>query len=62
MADTKRARVIVYTIIANLAKKILHKSLGMSRATVCRFIKQFNATGSVTPQRKRKVTEKGSLP
>ena len=63
MADTtprKRASVIAYANISNLTKKLLHKSLGMStdRATVCRFIKQFTATGSVTTQRKGKCGRK----
>ena len=41
MADTtsrKRVSVIVYATIPKLTEKILHKSLGMSRAIVCRVI------------------------
>ena len=49
---------LVCTNILNLTKKNIAESLGMSRATVCRIIKQFNATGSVTPQRKGKCGRK----
>ena len=61
MEDTiprKRARVIVHANIPNLTKKMLHKSLEMSRTTVFWVIRQFNATGPVTPQ-KENVAEKG---
>ena len=57
MADTtprKRASVISLYKHSVLYQKNIAKSLKMSRATVCRIIKQFNATGSVTPQRKGK--------
>ena len=54
----KRASVIVYANIPNLTKKMLHKSLEMSTATVC-WVKQFNATGPVTPKEKENVAEKG---
>ena len=50
---------IVHANISNLTKKMLHKSLGMNRATVCWVIKQFNATGRVNPKEKENVTKKG---
>ena len=62
MADTtprKRTSVIVHANILNLTKKMLHKSIEMSRAAVCWVIKQFNATGLVTPKEKENVAGKG---
>ena len=56
MTDTtprKRATVIVYANLPNLTKKMLHKSLEMSRAIVCWVIKQFNATRPVTSPPKK---------
>ena len=61
MADTtprKRASVITLYKHSELNQKNIAKALEMSRATVCRIIKQFNATGSVTLQRKGKCGRK----
>ena len=61
MADTtprKRASVISSYKHTELDQKNIAESLEMSRATVCQIIKQFNATGFVSPQRKRKCGRK----
>ena len=61
MADTtprKRASVISLYKHPELNQKNIAESLGMSKATVCRIIKQFNAKGSVTSQRKGKCGRK----
>ena len=67
MADTiprKRASVISFYKHNELDQKNIAESLGMSRATVCRIIKQFNATGSVTPQtaKEKENVEEKELP
>ena len=56
MEDTiprKRASVIVHANIPNLTKKMLHESLEMSRTTVFWVIRQLNATGPVTPPKRK---------
>ena len=59
IAPRKRASVIVHANIPTITKKMLHKSLEMSRATVCWVIKQFNATGPVTLKEKENVAKQG---
>ena len=53
---------LVCTNILNLTKKNIAESLGMSRATVCQIIKQFNATGSVTPKEKKCGRKRNTSP
>ena len=65
MADTtprKRASVISSYKHTELDQKNIAESLKMSRATVCQIIKQFNATGFVTPQRKKCGRKKNTSP